>query len=67
MEVVITPDHITMDLFQSPLTEKDLSYLMGLMMQDSSDQKGLYAKLEKMLERRNEITADLGMVYTETR
>ena len=56
-----------MDLFQSPLTEKDLSYLMGLMMQDSSDQKGLYAKLEKMLERRNEITADLGMVYTETR
>jgi len=50
MEVIITPDHITMD---KPFTQSELRYLMDLMMGDHhSSNTRLYNKLKEMKDGR---------------
>ena len=54
MEVIITPDHITMSNgYKSPLSRNELRYLMSLMMNDTkAEGKGAtYAKLEILLQQ----------------
>tara|TARA_B100000927_G_scaffold9973_1_gene8013 strand:- start:6547 stop:6699 length:153 start_codon:yes stop_codon:yes gene_type:complete len=50
MEVIITPDHITMD---TPFTQSELQYLMDLMMGDyHTSNNRLYKKLKEMKDGR---------------
>ena len=54
MEVIITPDHLTMSKrYESPLSKNELRYLMSLMMNDTkAEGKGAtYAKLEILLSQ----------------
>jgi hypothetical protein len=49
MEVIITPDHLTME----PLSQSELRYLMDLMMGDHhSSNTRLYNKLKEMKDGR---------------
>ena len=53
MEVIITPDHLTMSKrYESPLSKNELRYLMSLMQNDTAEGKGAtYAKLEILLSQ----------------
>jgi len=54
MEVIITPDHLTMSKrYESPLSKNELRYLMSLMQNDTTAEgKGAtYAKLEILLSQ----------------
>ena len=53
MEVIITPDHLTMSKrYESPLSKNELRYLMSLMQNDTAEGKGAtYAKLEILLQQ----------------
>ena len=49
MEVIITPDHITMaKKYESPFSKNELKYFMGLMQNDTkaTGKGATYAKLE---------------------
>ena len=55
MEVIITPDHITMaKKYESPLSKNELRYLMSLMQNDTkaTGKGATYAKLEILLNER---------------
>ena len=54
MNVVITPDHITM--YPSPFSKNELKYLMSLMQNDTkaTGKGATYAKLEVLLSKQNE-------------
>ena len=52
MEVIITPDHITMaKKYESPFSPSELNYFMSLMQNDtkSKGRGATYAKLEVLL------------------
>tara|TARA_B100000405_G_scaffold287236_1_gene235103 strand:+ start:471 stop:644 length:174 start_codon:yes stop_codon:yes gene_type:complete len=54
MEVIITPDHLTMSKrYESPLSKNELRYLMSLMQNDTTatGKGATYAKLEILLSQ----------------
>ena len=54
MEVIITPDNITM--YQSPFSPNEIKYFMSLMQNDTkaTGRGATYAKLEVLLSKHNE-------------
>ena len=54
MEVIITPDDVTM--YQSPFSKNELKYFMSLMQNDTTatGKGATYAKLEVLLSKYNE-------------
>ena len=53
MEVIITPDNITM--YQSPFSSNEIKYFMSLMQNDTkaTGKGATYAKLEVLLSKQN--------------
>ena len=57
MEVIITPDHITMaKKYESPFSPNEIKYFMSLMQNDTqaTGKGATYAKLEVLLSKQNE-------------
>ena len=55
MEVIITPDELTMSKrYESPFSKNELKYFMGLMQNDTkaTGKGATYAKLEVLLNER---------------